>query len=372
MFDGVRTPTYCGGHPLDDDAVDYDSPGGRRRGLASSASSTVGFVCKQLVYLLTGFAFGAVCFVAFHRFANVVVRTATGVNMQGTKEEIRAKAEAEAAHIALDEASEARRRAAFRRRHGGSDDPHWFTGRVGGPLEGGGEEWQDKLPAELQHITSQAELAHKVVWASRTSIMEIASGRIWQRVGSEWLQVLEATAGKRKAPAGDAKATGDVVEAAYRNMKVELQRKAKLLEIFEREEELKRVKQEKEDKKLIAVLKGKMGASSKMHLGPKVWTVCGKPALGSELAQLCDKLKRENAIGITVDELKSNRGRGGGGGSGGGRGGGGGGGGGRAARVSGGVRPCSSIGLTRNDDVWRMFSFFIWVLSLHFMLPPLK
>ena len=191
-----------------------------------------------------------------------------------------------------------------------------------------------------------------MVWASRTSIMEIASGRIWQRVGNQWLQVYEATAGKRKAPAGDAKANGDVVEAAYRNMKAELQRKAKMLELFEKEEELRRIKQEKEDKKLIAVLKGKMGTSSKLHLGPKVWAICGKPAPGSELAQLCDKLKRENAIGITVDELKSSSsssggryGRGGGSGRGGGGvgSGGSGGGSGRAARVSDDIKAAGDV-----------------------------
>ena len=149
----LLNPTDRGDPSLDDDGDDdgYDSSddgGGRRsRGTKSGlslscASSTVGFVCKQLLFLLTGFAFGGLCFVGFHRFANVAVRTATGVNMQGTREEIRAKTEAEAARIALDEASESKRRAAFRRHHGGSDDPQWFTGHVGGPLEGGGEEWQ--------------------------------------------------------------------------------------------------------------------------------------------------------------------------------------------------------------------------------------
>jgi len=46
-----------------------------------------------------------------------------------------------------------------------------------------------------------------------------------------------------------------LVEAAYRNMKVELQRKAKLLELFEKEEEYKRLKKEAEDRKLITLLK---------------------------------------------------------------------------------------------------------------------
>ena len=337
----IRTqpdPTDRGDPLLEYDREDSPSASRRRgAGALSYASSTVGFVCKQLLFLLTGFAFGGICFVVFHRFANVAVRTVTGVNMQGTREEIRAKNEAEAARIALDEVSEAKRRAAFRRHHGGSDDPHWFTGRLGGPLEGGGEDWQDKLPAELQHITTRPELARKVVWASRTSIMEIASGRIWQRVGDQWLQVFEATAGKRKAPAGDPGAAGDAVETAYRHMKAELQRKAKLLELFEKEEELRRIRQEKEDKKLVAVLKGKMGASSKSHLGPKVWAICSRPTPGSELVQLCDRLKRQNAIGVTVDELKSggggNKGRGGVG-AGGGRGVVGGGSGGKAARIS--------------------------------------
>ena len=271
----VPDSTDRGEYSLEND--EEDSPSASRRrgtGALSYASSTIGFACKQLLFLVTGFAFGGICFMLFHRFADVAVRTSTGMNMQGTKDEIRVKSEAEAARIALDETSEAKRRAAFRRHHGGSDDPHWFTGRLGGPLEGGGEDWQDKLPAELQHITSRPELGRKVVWASRTSIMEIASGRIWQRVGDEWIQVFEATAGKRKAPAGDPGAAGDAVEAAYRNMKVELQRKAKLLELFQKEEELRRIKQEREDKKLVAVLKGKMGASSKSRLGPR----CGLSA----------------------------------------------------------------------------------------------
>ena len=121
-------------------------------------------------------------------------------------------------------------------------------------MENGGEEWQDKLPAELQHITSRAELGRKVVWASRTSILEMASGRVWARVGAQWAQVYEEHAGKRRAPPGD-KTNADAVDVAYRNMRVELQRKAKILELFEREEELKRVKQEKEDRHLIALLK---------------------------------------------------------------------------------------------------------------------
>ena len=307
----------------DDTAVQRSASGGSHgyRGRRSPAAcSTLRFVCAQMLFLLTGFACGGATFVGVHRFANAAVRHATGMNMMGTRGEMREKAEAEARAAALEEAAEAKRRAAFRRHHGGSDDPEWFTGRVGGPLEGGGEDWQDKLPAELQHITSHAELAHKVVWASRTSIMEIASGRIWQRVGADWLQVFEATAGKRKAPAGDRRANADAVDAAYKNMKTELQRKTKLLEIFEKEEALRRIKQEKEDNKLVALLKGnKGGAASKRHLGAKVWVICSKVTPGTELSQLCAKLKAENAIGITVDDLTHGRtGRGSQSGSGGG------------------------------------------------------
>jgi hypothetical protein len=117
------SPIDCGDPSLDaddDDGDELDSPpaGGRRR--APPPSSTAWFVCKQLVFLLTGCAFGGLCFVAFHRVANAAVVSATGVNMAGTGAEVRAKAEAEALRVALDEAVEAKRRAAFRRHHGGA------------------------------------------------------------------------------------------------------------------------------------------------------------------------------------------------------------------------------------------------------------
>lgn len=71
------------------------------------------------------------------------------------------------------------------------DEP--FRGVVGGGLTGGGANWRFKLPLDLEEtIPNSAALPRMVIRLPHNAIEEVATGRRWQRVENDWVEMEEA------------------------------------------------------------------------------------------------------------------------------------------------------------------------------------
>eukprot|EP00240_Pyramimonas_obovata_P005877 CAMPEP_0118944836 /NCGR_PEP_ID=MMETSP1169-20130426/41106_1 /TAXON_ID=36882 /ORGANISM="Pyramimonas obovata, Strain CCMP722" /LENGTH=329 /DNA_ID=CAMNT_0006890409 /DNA_START=99 /DNA_END=1085 /DNA_ORIENTATION=- len=188
---------------------------------------------------------------------------------------------------------------------GKQDEP--FRGKIGEGLQGGGPNWRYKLPKELSDkIKSQKDLPKFVIRLARNVIQEASTGRKWERIGRDWIELEEAAEEhERLAELESQRTESKALTASLKQLEEKetaaKQRDVEKLKLIEKERKVKdqeekaRLRKEREERnreresqmkaeKEKAVIK-KTRALSR---GSKLRELCLTAVRGGALAKTCD------------------------------------------------------------------------------------